>query len=142
MADQRTNGWSNRTIRFINDGRTFSGWRETGGGGTSVESSKYPAAGAKGDTAVTARIKTTDDITLMGAFPVDQEVAIRKYFRRQVGQAVEFFDDVLNPDTGAGAGSEVYRGRLSKMTPPSGGDGTSTDVAEIELTLVVNGTVG
>lgn len=139
---ERATGWSNRAVRFVDDGKVFTGWRETSGGKTVVEVGKYAAAGTTADRAVPSRTKTVEDITIRGAFPAAQEVAVRQYFRRKCGRPIQYFDTVVNPDSRRAAGREVYRGYLKEMAPPAGGEGTSTDTAEIELVLTLHGTVG
>lgn len=150
MTTLRTTAWENRTLWFpelrlpdgtLSPAREISGWEERNGGGTSVATSKYSPSDRQGDITVASRVKTTDNVTLKGAFPVAQEQEVSDFLLSRVGKKCEYFNLKLDPETEDEAGTDIYVGILEKVMIPEGGAGDSTDVAKYEITLSVNGRV-
>lgn len=148
VSQFRATSASLRTLHFIDPRtgekvRSFDGWAETGGGGSSVETSKYAGAGAAGDKPVVGLTVTTEDINLKGAFPSDEESEVRRFFRNHISWPVEYVDQPLDPATKEPTGApDLYRGVLKSVTPAAGGRPNTADVAELEVVITVAGEVG
>ncbi|WP_370325297.1 hypothetical protein [Euzebya sp.] len=149
MNDQiRPTAASQRTVNFLDPRtgrvvRTIRGWAETTGPRTEVESSKWAGAGSEGDLPVMGLTKTTEDITLTTAFPIDVEPEVRRWLRNHITSPVEYIDQPIHPQTKEPLGkADLYRGFLKGVVPPGGGRSNTAEAAEIQCVLTVRGVVG